>query len=148
MAIAERESRTIWTGDVRSGKGVTSGATGVFKDLEISFATRAGDAEGHTSPEEFLAAAHSGCLAMNLSATLTNNGTPPERLDVSSKVGFGPKEGGGFEVKYSHVTMSGKVPGLTEEQFRELATTAEQTCPVSNALRGNIEITTDITFES
>jgi osmotically inducible protein OsmC len=113
----------------------------------MSLPSRIGEANGYSSPEDMLAASHSGCLAMNLSGTLANNGTPPERLDVNAVVGVGPKEGGGLEVKHSHVTINGKVPGLTEEEFVKLAEKAEQTCPISNALRGNIEITTEITFE-
>jgi osmotically inducible protein OsmC len=81
---------------------------------------------------------------MNLSGTLAANGTPPESLDVNAVVGVGPKDGGGLQVKHSHVTISGKVPGLSEDDFRKLVDKAEQTCPISNALRGNLEITTEI----
>lgn len=147
MAVVERQARTLWTGDVQKGQGKVTGATGAFSDMEVSLPTRSGEAKGNSSPEEFLAAAHSSCLAMNISATLTQNGTPPEELDVNSTVGFGAKDGGGYEVKHSHVTIRGKVPGLTAEEFTKLAEQGEQTCPVSNALRGNIEITTEISFE-
>lgn len=147
MATVEREARTMWTGDVRNGVGKITAGTNAFSELETTLPTRSGAAQGNTSPEELLAGAHSSCLAMNISATLTQNGTPPETLDVNSVVGFGEKEGGGYEVKHSHVTIKGKVPGLTEDEFRKLAEQGEKTCPVSNALRGNIEITTEISFE-
>ena len=147
MAGAEREARTIWSGDLQSGEGRVTAGTNSFSDLPISLPTRIGEANGQSSPEELIAAAHSGCLAMNFSGVLTKNGTPPERLDVTSKVGVAPKEGGGLKVTHSHVTITGKVPGVTADQFRQLAEEAERTCPVSNALRGNLEITMDVQFE-
>lgn len=147
MAVSTRTSTTVWTGDVKNGSGLVTGETGALGEQKISLNNRVNDAEGLTSPEELLASAHSGCLAMNLSATLTHNGTPPESLTVTSNVGFGPKEGGGFEIKHAHVQISGKVPGLTETQFQELATTAEQTCPVASAIRGNVPSDVTITFE-
>lgn len=146
MAVSERESRTVWTGDVQNGKGVLNGVSGAFKDVDITLPKRA--EQGDTaSPEEFLAAAHSSCLAMNLAATLTHNGTPPDELDVSSKVGFGPKDGGGFEIKHANVTIKGKVPGLSADEFKKLAKQAEETCPVASVLRGNTEMKVDIQFE-
>lgn len=146
MTVSVRESRTVWTGDLKSGKGVVNGVSGAFNDVELTLGHRA--EQGTTaSPEEFLAAAHSGCLAMNLSGVLTNNGTPPEELDVTSKVGFGPKDGGGFEIKHANVTIKGKVPGMSEDEFRKLAEQAEQTCPVATVLRGNTEMKVDIQFE-
>ena len=147
MAIATRKATTVWTGDVQKGGGTVTGQTGALGTQKVSLPTRTGDAAGGTSPEELLAASHSGCLAMNLSATLTKNGTPPDELTVSSDVGFGPKDGGGFEIKHANVEISGKVPGLTAEQFQELAATAEQTCPISNAIRGNVPIDVKISFE-
>lgn len=147
MAVTERSARTIWQGDLETGEGRTTSATGTFSDLPMSLPSRIGDANGYSSPEDMLAGAHSGCLAMNLSGTLAKNGTPPDRLDVNATVGVAPKEGGGLEVTHSHVTVSGKVPGLTADEFRKMAEQAEATCPVSNALRGNIEITMEVNFE-
>ena len=146
MAVSVRESRTVWTGDVQGGKGIVNGVSGAFKDTEITLPKRA-DQGDTASPEEFLAAAHSGCLAMNLAATLTQNGTPPDELDVTSKVGFGPKDGGGFQIAHANVTIKGKVPGMTEAEFKDLATKAEQTCPVASLFRGNTEMQVDIQFE-
>jgi osmotically inducible protein OsmC len=148
MTITERSARTIWQGDLETGEGKVTSGIGTFTDVKMSLPSRIGEANGYSSPEDMLAAAHSGCLAMNLSGTLAKNGTPPDRLDVNAVVGVGPKQGGGLQVKHSHVTVKGKVPGLTEQEFRNLATEAERTCPVSNALRGNIEITMDVEFEA
>jgi lipoyl-dependent peroxiredoxin len=147
MPVTERSARTIWQGDLETGEGKVTSGIGTFTDVKMSLPSRIGEANGYSSPEDMLAAAHSGCLAMNLSGTLAKNGTPPDRLDVNAVVGVGPKEGGGLQVKHSHVTVKGKVPGLTEQEFRNLAEEAERTCPVSNALRGNIEITMDVEFE-
>ena len=147
MAVTERSARTIWEGDLETGEGRVTSGIGTFTDVKMSLPTRIGEANGYSSPEDRLAAAHSGCLAMNLSGTLAKSGTPPERLDVNAVVGVGPKQGGGLEVKHSHVTVSGKVPGLTADEFKRLAEQAEATCPVSNALRGNLEITMDVQFE-
>jgi lipoyl-dependent peroxiredoxin len=147
MAIATRKATTVWTGDVQNGQGTVNGQTGALGTQKVSLPTRVGEAEGGTSPEEFLAASHSGCLAMNLSGVLTNNGTPPDEVTVSSDVGVGPKDGGGLEVKHANVEISGKVPGITAEQFQELATLAEQTCPISNVIRGNVPINVKISFD-
>lgn len=146
MAVATRKATTVWTGDVQNGGGTVTGQTGALGEQKVSLPNRVNESNGSTSPEELLAASHSGCLAMNISATLTHNGTPPEEITVSSDVGFGPKDGGGFEIKHANVEISGKVPGITAEQFQELATTGEQTCPVSNAIRGNVPIDVKITF--
>jgi len=147
MAGAEREVRTIWTGDLQKGEGRSTSAIGTFTDIPMSLPTRIGEANGYSSPEEMLAAAHSGCLAMNLSGVLSKNGTPPERIDAVSRVGVAPKEGGGLQVTHSHVTIRAKVEGVSAEDFQRLAEEAERTCPVSNALRGNLEITMDAQLE-
>jgi lipoyl-dependent peroxiredoxin len=147
MATTERSGRTIWEGDLKTGEGRVTSGTGTFTDLPMSLPSRIGEANGYSSPEDLLAGSHSGCLAMNLSGTLASNGTPPERLDVNATVGVAPKEGGGLQVTHSHVTVKGKVPGLTADEFKKLAQQAEATCPISNALRGNIEITMEVEFE-
>ncbi len=147
MAITERSARTIWEGDLKTGEGRVSSGIGTFTDVKMSLPSRIGEANGYSSPEDMLAAAHSGCLAMNLSGTLASNGTPPERLDVESVVGVGPKDGGGLEIKHVNTTIKGKVPGLSEDDFRRLAEQAEQTCPVASLFRGNTEMNVEIQFE-
>ncbi|HEU0163517.1 MAG TPA: OsmC family peroxiredoxin [Thermomicrobiales bacterium] len=141
-----RNVTTVWTGDIGSGSGVLTAGTGAFSGLGISAATRFGEPNGSTSPEELVAGAHSGCYAMNLAATLTNNGTPPESINANSVVTVSPKAGGGFHLTSALLTVEAKVPGLTDEQFQALAKTAEETCPISSALRGNLEITLDATL--
>lgn len=142
-----RTSTTVWNGDVKTGSGQVTGSTGALAEQKVTLSNRVNEAEGLTSPEEYLAAAHSSCLAMNLAATLAKNNTPAETVSVTSSVGVGPKDGGGLEVKHANVEISGKVPGMTAEQFQEIANTAEQTCPIANVMRGNVPSDVKITFE-
>ncbi len=145
--MAERTSTTIWEGGLIDGSGAFTVGSGAFGPQDVSWARRTEEPEGATSPEELIAAAHAACYAMAFSYTLQNNGTPPQRLEVTSKVGFGPKEGGGMQVTYSKLSVKGKVDGLTAEQFAELAKAGEAGCPVSNALRNNVAIELESTLE-
>jgi osmotically inducible protein OsmC len=141
--MVEKSANAVWQGTLAEGSGTFSVDSGVITDSPVSWASRTGDANGKTSPEELIAAAHASCYAMAFSYALGNAGTPAESLDVTSTVGFGPKPEGGMKVTHSHLVVKGKVPGLTQEQFQQAAVDAEKGCPVSNALRGNIEITVE-----
>lgn len=146
--MTERSSTAIWEGGLTDGgSGSFSVGSGAFGPQDVSWARRTEDPEGATSPEELIAAAHASCYAMAFSFALQNNGTPPQRLEVTSKVGFGPKEGGGMQVTYSKLSVKGKVDGLTPEQFADLAKEGEAGCPVSNALRNNVTIELESTLE-
>lgn len=145
--MTERSSTTIWEGGLTDGSGSFTVASGAFGPQNVSWARRTEEPEGATSPEELIAAAHASCYAMAFSYTLQNNGTPPQRLEVTSKVGFGPKEGGGMQVTYSKLSVKGKVDGLTAEQFADLAKQGEAGCPISNALRNNVAIELESTLE-
>jgi osmotically inducible protein OsmC len=145
--MTERTSTTIWEGGLTDGSGSFTVGSGAFGPQDVSWARRTEEPEGATSPEELIAAAHAACYAMAFSYTLQNNGTPPQKLEVTSKVGFGPKEGGGMQVTYSKLSVKGKVDGLTPEQFSELAKAGEAGCPVSNALRNNVKIELESTLE-
>jgi osmotically inducible protein OsmC len=144
--MVEKSANAVWHGNLAEGSGEFSTGSGVLSALPVSWASRTGDANGKTSPEELIAAAHASCYAMAFSYALGNAGTPADELDVSATVGFGPKPGGGMQVTHSHLVVKGKVPGLTQEQFAAAATEAEKGCPVSNALRNNIEITVEGTL--
>jgi osmotically inducible protein OsmC len=144
--MVEKSANAIWHGTLAEGSGTFSTDSGVIKDSPVTWAARTGAADGKTSPEELIAAAHATCYAMAFSYALGNAGTPAESLDVRSNVGFGPKPGGGMQVTHSHLVVEGKVPGLTQEQFQQAATEAEKGCPVSNALRNNLEITVQATL--
>jgi osmotically inducible protein OsmC len=145
--MTERTSTTIWEGGLTDGSGSFTVGSGAFGPQDVSWARRTEEPEGATSPEELIAAAHAACYAMAFSYALQNNGTPPQKLEVTSRVGFGPKEGGGMQVTYSKLSVKGKVDGLTPEQFADLAKAGEAGCPVSNALRNNVKIELESTLE-
>jgi lipoyl-dependent peroxiredoxin len=146
--MAERTATAIWNGTLFEGSGTVTSGTGVLQDQKVTWTARTEDPAGMTSPEELIAAAHSSCYAMALSNVLAENGTPAERLEISSTVGFGPNPAGGMKVTHSALTVNGSVPGIDQETFSRLAKEGEQGCPVSNALRNNIEITVDATLQN
>jgi osmotically inducible protein OsmC len=135
---------TVWEGDLAHGSGVTTPQSGAFPATEVSWASRTTRAAGKTSPEELLAAAHASCYCMGLSHELTEAGTPPERLEATATVEFVPGEG----VKSSHIVVSGRVPGIDDEAFAAAAGAAAEGCPISQALKGNIEITVEPSLEA
>ena len=134
--MPSRDATTRWTGGLQEGKGEVTFDSSNLGTYTVSFPTRAGDPDGQTSPEELIAAAHSSCLAMNLSGVLESQQLEAESIDVSAEVTLGPAQGGGFEISGIAITLRAKLAGVTAEQFAELAETAEKTCPVSKALSG------------
>ncbi len=126
-----------WEGDLMSGKGKTSAASGTFRDAGLSWKARteSGAAGSTTTPEELLAAAHASCFSMALSHALAQGGHPATRLETSCVVEFGPKKGGGFEVRSSALEVKGTVPGIDEAAFRKAAEGAKDGCPISSALK-------------
>ena len=143
---AEKTATTVWQGELASGSGSFDTASGTITGQAVSWASRTGDANGKTSPEELLAAAHSSCFAMAFSYELQNNGTSPERLEVTATVTFAPKQGGGFHVSSSKLKVTGTVPGIDEAKFQELAQSASENCPVSQAIKNNVDISVDATL--
>jgi osmotically inducible protein OsmC len=146
MATTRRADAT-WSGDLLSGRGtVTAATTGVFRDLPTTWASRIGEPEGVTSPEELLATAHASCFSMAVSNELAKAGTPPTRVAVTVAI-TGDKLESGWTVLASAITVKAVVPGATEESFREAADKAKDGCPISKALKGNIELSVDATLE-
>ena len=136
----ERKASVTWQRDLLSGRGTIESVTsGVLGPLEVDWANRAEDAQGKTSPEELIAAAHAACFAMALSNGLAKDGHAPERLETSATVTFVPGTG----IAKSALTVTGTVPGLDEEAFRRAAEQAKENCPVSSALKGNVELELD-----
>jgi len=143
---AVRRAEATWSGDLTSGSGAVSAvSSGVFRDLPVTWAARTEASEGKTSPEELVAAAHAACYSMAFSAQLGRNGTPPTRLDVSSEVTFAQVEGG-WKVESSQLTVRGEVPGISEEDFQRFAEAAKDGCPISGALKGNVELSVEATL--
>lgn len=147
MATADRRAETSWEGSLAEGSGTLELVSSGAATLPVTWASRVESPDGRTSPEELLAAAHASCYAMAFSGALGRGGTPPERLHVTAVVSLNPKEGGGFEVTGSALEVTGAVPGLDQAKFQEIADTAEQGCPISNSIRGNVAITVSATLE-
>ncbi|MCU1680476.1 MAG: osmotically inducible protein OsmC [Amycolatopsis sp.] len=134
--MPSRDATTHWTGGLQKGSGEVTLDSSNAGTFSVSFPTRAGNPDGQTSPEELIAAAHSSCLAMNLSGVLESQKLVADSIDVSAEVTLGPAAGGGFEISGIAITLRAKLDGVTDDQFAEFAKTAEQTCPVSKALSG------------
>ena len=144
-----RTARTAWTGTLQEGSGqveLTSSKVGTY---DVSFPKRAAeDADGTTSPEELIAAAHSSCFAMQLSGDIGKAGGTPQSLDVTADVSLGPDEqNGGLKITGIKLTVRGEVEGLDEQGFAEAAQNAKTGCPVSKALAA-VDITLDAALES
>ena len=130
---------TTWLGDLARGSGNASLASGVATSLPVSWPSRTEAPAGKTSPEELIAAAHSACFCMALSAGLAGAGHPPEKLETSAEVTFDQVDGN-WTVVSSHLHVRGTVPGIDADTFAEQAQGAKEGCPVSRALAGNVEI--------
>jgi osmotically inducible protein OsmC len=146
--MVEKTTTAKWSGSLLEGKGTLTSDSSVLKDNPVSWASRTNETRQETSPEELIASAHAACYAMAFAHYLTENHTAPDSLDVTSKVGFGPNPAGGMKVTHSHLKVSGKVPGMDAATFADAAQKAEAGCPVSNALRGNIDITVEAALAS
>ncbi len=143
-----RTARTAWTGTLQEGSGQVELSSSKVGTYFVSFPKRAADdAEGTTSPEELIAAAHSSCYSMALSGGIARAGGTPIALDVQADVTLGPDPAGGFRITGIHLTVRGEVEGLDEDGFRAAAEEAKAGCPVSKALTGT-EITLDAALES
>jgi osmotically inducible protein OsmC len=146
---AVRTAEVSWSGDLASGNGmILYVSSGAIARLPVSWAARTEAHGGKTSPEELLAAAHASCFSMALSARLGKNGTPPENLAVTARVTFDNPDGAGWKIATSELSVRGRVPGIDEAKFRELAEDARDNCPVSVALRGNVDLSVDAQLES
>jgi osmotically inducible protein OsmC len=141
----DRTADVVWQGDLMSGSGtIAQVPSGAFGPLDVSWASRAEEPNGKTSPEELIAAAWASCFAMALSNGLAKAGNPPEQLETSATVTFQPGEG----IIRGALTVRGTVPGLDEAGFREAAEDAKKNCPVSKALSGIPDVSLDATLAS
>ena len=137
MAGIERTSTGVWTGDLRSGKGLISSTSGVLHDTPFTFATRFENAKG-TNPEELIAAAHAACYSMAFTNYLRQNGHEPEEISTQATITL---DNGA--INKMHLVTTGRVSGVDQAQFAHLAEEAEKQCPVSNLLRPGLAITLD-----
>ncbi|MBF6355778.1 OsmC family peroxiredoxin [Nocardia higoensis] len=139
-----RTARTAWSGGLQDGSGQVELASSGVGKYDVSFPKRAADdADGTTSPEELIAAAHSSCYAMALSAQIATDGGTPESLDVTADVTLGPDPAGGFRISGIKLTVRGRVQGMDADGFLAAAEAAKAGCPVSKALAGVDDIALD-----
>ena len=132
-----RIARTAWNGTLQEGSGQVELSSSKVGTYQVSFPKRAADdADGTTSPEELIAAAHSSCFAMQLSALIGQAGGTPQSLEVTATVSLGPDPAGGFRLTGIALEVHGEVEGLDAAGFEAAAQQAKQGCPVSKALTG------------
>ncbi|BER93037.1 OsmC family protein [Thermatribacter velox] len=141
--MLRRTSRAIWMGNLKEGKGTVELGSGAFKG-SYSFRSRFENGSG-TNPEELIAAAHAGCFAMALSHLLSESGYTPEKVEAQATISMEAVEGG-FKIKSSHLECTTRVPGISEEEFLNIAQKAKATCPVS-VLLSSIDITLSARLE-
>jgi osmotically inducible protein OsmC len=146
--MATRTARTAWQGSLQEGSGqaeLTSSGAGTFP---VSFPKRTAEsADGTTSPEELIAAAHSSCYAMQFSGLLGRQGFTPAALDVRADVTLSPDPEGGLRIDKIHLTVRGEVEGIDADTFVKIAEEAKATCPVSKALAGVDDMSLDAALE-
>jgi lipoyl-dependent peroxiredoxin len=141
----ERRAEVTWHGTLMDGSGtIESVGSGVFGPLDVTWSSRAEEPEGRTSPEELIAAAHASCFAMALSHGLAEAGHEAESLSVTARVTFEPGTG----ITSSALDVSGNVPGIDEAAFEEAAEQAKEGCPVSQALKGNVDLSVSARLQS
>src|SRR4051794_28082445 len=145
--MATRTARTAWNGTLQEGSGRTELASSGLGTFDVSWPKRTSErADGSTSPEELIAAAHASCFAMAFSGGLAKAGGTPQSLDVTADVGFGPDREGGFMITGITLTVRGRVDGLDAAAFEQAAQEAKAGCPVSKALAG-VDIRLDAALE-
>lgn len=145
MAI-ERTSKVVWEGDLIRGNGKIEFTSSGLPETSVTWASRTERPGGKTSPEELLAAAHASCFSMAFSAGLSRSRHPPKKLTVSAKCLL-DKVGDGFKITDIYLEVKGEVEGISVEEFKTVALNAEQGCPVSNALRNNVNIHVEATLQ-
>ena len=147
MAV-KRSATATWRGNLLEGSGsVSSNSSQHLKDIPVSWAARTEQPGGLTSPEELLAAAHSACFSMAMSSNLAKAGFTVDQLSVTAEVTFDKLEAG-WTVVSSHLTVHGRVPGADQEAFSAAALGAKDGCPISRALKGNVELSVEATLDS
>ena len=142
-----READIVWEGTTARGSGVVTAASSGAFELPMTIASRAGDPEGKTSPEELLAAAHAGCFVTSLGSELARAGTPPERLDVHCRITMDEVEGAGHRIVASAIMARGSVPECDAAGFARAAEAADAGCPFSALIRASAAVTVEATLD-
>ena len=139
MPIETRKAEILWDGPLARGSGAPSSASGALAALPVTWAARTEQPHGKTSPEELIAAAHASCFAMALALVLGENHTPPQQLSISAACTLDEVDGAP-RITIIELAIRAQVSGLEQTDFEQLLGRAADLCPVSNALRGNVEI--------
>ena len=142
MALGRRDATVVWEGTLGGGAGTVRALEGA-PDLPMDWASTDREAGGTTSPEELLAAAEAGCYAMTLALALTRRATPADRLEVRAQCEIdrtGEDDPHEYRITRLSLDVRGEVPGLDAQGFEEVARHADEQCPISVAVRGNVEV--------
>ena len=139
MPIARRDAEVQWEGSLARGAGTLMSGSSALDELAVTWASRTKQPDGKTSPEELIAGAHASCFAMALALVLGDEGAPPERLAVTAECTLDEVDGAP-RVTSVDLSVRAVVPGLDAEKFERMVGRAEDLCPVSNALHGNVTI--------
>ena len=141
----KRTATSVWKGSGQEGKGTLTTQSGIFKEQPYSFKTRFKNEEGKegTNPEELIAAAHAGCFNMALSVALGQSGYTPDELRTEAAVSL-EKEGEGFAVTKSVLTLSAKIPNIKQDEFDKIAKGAKENCPISKLFNCTIELNSEL----
>jgi osmotically inducible protein OsmC len=142
--MMKRSATAMWNGDLKSGKGTLSTESGVLSNSQYSFATRFENARG-TNPEELIAAAHAGCFSMALSLQLAEAGLVAQSITTKATVTI-EKTDAGFTITQSHLDLTARIPGASQQAFEAATESAKNGCPVSKLL--NARITLDRKLEA
>jgi osmotically inducible protein OsmC len=147
--MPERRAAVTWEGNLLQGHGtITDTGSGALTDLPVSWAARTESSDGKTSPEELLAAAQAACFAMAFSGALARAHHTAESLSVNAVCTFDRIPEGGWKVGSMTITVAGRVPGIAAADFTRIAEETSQGCPISGAIKGNVEISVNATLES
>ena len=146
MVLARRRAEVGWQGTLEEGRGSFTVGSWMVGEVPVTWSSRTSPEEESTSPEELMAAAHASCYAMALSLVLGERGTPPESIDVQAACALDAVSEG-FRITTMDLEVRGRVPNLDAEGFRRAADYAHQICPVSNALKDNVEVRVNTVLE-
>jgi osmotically inducible protein OsmC len=147
MTIATRTAEVTWDGSLARGTGALASGSGALNELPVTWAARTEAPDGKTSPEELIAAAHATCFTMALALVLGEAGTPPERLATSADCTLAEVDGAP-RITDVALHVRARVLSLDQAAFDDAVAKAAALCPVSNALRGNVEVAVEATLES
>jgi lipoyl-dependent peroxiredoxin len=139
MAQFDRKAGVLWTGDLKTGKGLISTESKTLFELPYSYPTRFADEVG-LNPEELIAAAHAACFSMSVASTLAKNGFTPVQTETTATCTLASKKGGGDEINNMRLHVRCEIPDIDEARFNELVMEADRNCPVSNLLRDGVII--------